>query len=257
MFVALTRDGQEAVVTVELDDPHPGDVSPYPQFLRVIPPGLEVEQTRKVEFVWIDHNLLQARFLLDGEGIFFTTVVTGESSSFPGPSIALPYSSEFFPRDGLPTGRETLQGIARISGGQELTNVLAVLEPANRPRSPKMVSLLPWLLGIVIGLLVIEIAGRRLSLWIAIQQSWQSRKQTVTEPAVSKEPDTRPGWLPKWKLSWKRKRDPQASASTPAAKAPQSDSPQSAEPEKKAVVAPSMNRLLEEAKLRAERRRNK
>eukprot|EP00913_Durusdinium_trenchii_P022811 g21415.t1 len=245
MYVQLDRDGQDGVVTVELDDPKPGEAAPTPKFLRVIPPGREVGEVRKTEFVWIDRNLLQARFRMDGEGVFYTTIVTGESSSFPGPSIALPYSPEFFPRDGLPTGRETLAEMARLSGGRELTDVVEVLNRDLRPRQPRMVSLLPWLLGGVMILLLAEIAGRRLSLWAYFKnREWKDK----AAPAAAGVPEA--GWLPKWKLkwSWKRARRKKPTSATVATPPKDDTAP-------KPAATPSMSGLLEQAKHRAQRRR--
>lgn len=245
LYVQLDRDGQDGVVTVELDEPRPGTPVPTPKFLRVIPPGRETGTARRTEFVWIDRNLLQARFRLDEEGVFYTTIVTGESASFPGPSLALPYSPEYFPRDGLPEGRDTLAEMARLTGGRELTDVLEVLNPDRRPRSPRMVSLLPWLLATVVVLLVVEIAGRRLSLW-----AYFRRREWKDKPAAEAVPLPRAGWLPKWKLTWNRKRERRKKSSAPPRE--ENEPAPTAQP----AGAQSMSRLLEQAKHRAQRRRN-
>ena len=211
----------------------------------MIPPGSEVGKVRKVEFVWIDRNLLQARFRLDGEGVFYTTVVTGESTSFPGPSIALPYSPEYFPRDGLPTGRETLQQMAELSRGRELTDVLAVFDRDNRLRSPRMVSLLPWLLSGVLILILTEIAGRRLSLWAYFKNREWKKEASPTEVVLP-----RAGWLPRWKLAWNRKRSRKKVVTMKTAEPTEEQTPA-----EKPAATPSMLGILEQAKHRAQRRR--
>ncbi len=92
---------------------------------------------------------------------------------------------------GLPEGRAVLTEISEISGGRERLNVLDVF--SDRPRSARMTSLLPWLFTISVILLLLEIAGRRLSLW--------SKVGDLFEPVVSPEAQTdiagapaRQGW---------------------------------------------------------------
>jgi hypothetical protein len=53
--------------------------------------------------------------------------------------------------------------MAELSGGRPRADVLEIFN--DPPRSARTMSLLPWLFGIAIGLLIVEIAGRRLSLW--------------------------------------------------------------------------------------------
>ena len=102
--------------------------------------------------------MLQTRFRLNRLGIYRTQLVTGENKSVRGPSISLPYSPEFFPRSGQPSGRQTLAEIARLSGGTERTDVLELLDRTNLPRLPRMISLLPWLVVVAV-LLLVEIAS--------------------------------------------------------------------------------------------------
>ena len=86
-----------------------------------------------------------------------------------GPVVTLPYSPEFDPRDTLPAGKDILAESAELSGGLQRTDVLEVLR--DLPRSARTLSMLPWLFGASILLLLTEIAGRRLSLWEKLSEA--------------------------------------------------------------------------------------
>jgi hypothetical protein len=77
--------------------------------------------------------------------------------------VTLPYSPEYAPRFGQLTGGEILGALAGLTGGEERTDVLEIL--SDPPRAARTVPLLPWLLAVAVSLLLLEIAGRRLSLW--------------------------------------------------------------------------------------------
>lgn len=263
MFVDVERQGQDAVVTVEFDPRRgtgsPGDgfptrperlENPSPESvlrLKVIPPGPEAEEARQPEFVWVDRNVLQARFRLDRLGIYRTRISAGRNQSLRGPSISLPYSPEFFPRTGLPSGRKTLTEIAEISGGTERTDVLEVLDRGNLPRLPRMVSMLPVLCAVLIALLLVEIAGRRLALWERWQAGWTRSRQTVDDVEIAVARKRR------WWQDWRRRRTARSRKSaadeTSAAESDTGDARQTSAP------APSITSLLEQAKQQARRRR--
>src|SRR5690606_36616193 len=128
-----------------------------------VPPGDEREATVSPDFIWTGPNTLQARFPLDRTGSFRTIVKSGENQLTRGPSVTLRYSPEFAPRAGIRTGEEILAALAETSGGTARPDVLEV--DNNPPRSARKTSLLPYLFIAAIVLLLVEIAGRRLSLW--------------------------------------------------------------------------------------------
>jgi len=97
-----------------------------------------------------------------------------------GPAVTLPYSSEFMPRIGLPEGRAVLTAISELTGGRERVNVLEV--PTDRPRSARMTPLLPWLVSLAVVLLLLEIAGRRLSLWARLSDAMIQAREPVSAP---------------------------------------------------------------------------
>jgi len=267
VFVEIERQGQDAVVTLELDPRNPDGLQAPPKLL-VIPPGAEPGKTIRPEFAWTGRHTLQARFRLDRLGIFRTQIDTGNNRSVRGPSISLPYSPEYFPRAGRPSGRETLQEIARLSQGRERADVLELLDRENLPRLPRMVSLLSWIGVMVILLLLIEIAGRRLALWErfgvqkAVGESHGMRPVGVGEtgmrPVGVGDSGMTPGdaaaaQKPRWWTAWRRRwlRGKKSESGSSAAAATADGDPNTRPPE----PATSMTNLLEQAKQRARRRR--
>lgn len=250
LFVEIERQGQDAVVTVELDPRNPEGLQSPPK-LRVIPPGAEPEDARSPEFTWVDANVLQARFPLDRLGIFRTQLQTGPNRSARGPSISLPYSPEFFPRAGR-SGPETLREIARLSGGQERTDVLELLDHSQLPRLPRMVAVLRWVAALLVVVLLVEIAGRRLALW---ERTWKAEPDDdvgqAFQPAVSGRQECLPHPpRPSWWAEWKRKRAERRRQSREAARPAEAPAVSAAE-----AAQPSMTHVLEQAKREARRRR--
>ena len=76
-----------------------------------------------------------------------------------------------------------------FSGGKLRTDVLELL--SDPPRSARSLSLIPWLMGLAIGLLLTEIAGRRLSLWQRVsalipERASASEKLEPARPAATR-----------------------------------------------------------------------
>ncbi len=163
LFVALKQDGLDAVVTVELDPDRPGTERTAAPELVIVPPGAEREAPLRPEFTWTGPNSLETRFRMDRTGNYRTLVKDAAGRFSRGPAVALPYSPEYLPRVGLPSGQEVLEGIAKISGGKARTDVLEVFR--DPPRANLTRPLLAPLCIAGIALLLLEIAGRRLSLW--------------------------------------------------------------------------------------------
>mgnify|MGYP002623335013 CR=1 FL=1 len=191
VFLDIERQGQDAVVTVELDPSRPDRGSGGSPLLIVVPPGDERNERLEPNFTWTGPDTLTARFRMDRPGTYRTLVVSGEDpdgspAMTRGPAVTLPYSPEFDLRDGLPSGREVLAEIAELTGGAARVDVVEVLR--NPPRSARSTSLLPWLFTIVIVLTVLEILGRRLSLW---EQLADATAATVPEAVRVK------GWRPR------------------------------------------------------------
>jgi Mg-chelatase subunit ChlD len=241
VYLATMREGQDAVVTLELDPDRPTKQDVESPSLSVILPGDEREQPLDLPFQWTGPNTLQARYRLSQSGTYRTLVRLGGRNIVRGPAMTLPYSPEFMPRIGLPTGPETLEAIAKLTGGKPRIDVLEVL--ADPPRSARMLPLLPWLVIASVLILLAEIAGRRLHLWSKLEEAAElvlPGFETVAEPKASRWP-------------WSRK--PQARPAPAARPAPTREVAASAPPAQPAAAAPSGN-VFDQAKRRARKRLN-
>jgi hypothetical protein len=207
VFVDVNRQGQDAVVTVELDADRPDRGSGAAPRVSIVIPGNDHPEPIEPTLTWVGPDTLEARFRMERTGTYRTQVWTSDNERADGPAVSLPYSPEFEPREGLPSGKEVMEEVAALSGGAERTNVLDVfLDP---PRSSRKTSLLPWVFIASVVLLLMEIAGRRLSLW--------ERLAEVTTTGAAVEPAR---WLPQWKLPTWGSRKQARPARTAAADAP-------------------------------------
>lgn len=255
VFVTMQQQGQDAIVHVELD-PERGDTHRAdPPQLIVVPPGEERTQAVRPDFVWTGPNSLQARFRLERNGTYHTLVKSSDKGSrefVRGPSVTLPYSPEFAPRQGLPSGRDVLTEVAKLSSGHERTDILSVL--ADPPRSVQTRSLLPYLFVTALLTLLLEIVGRRLSWWDTFP--WWRRSAKAAEVASEAKPSSVP--TASWWQTLRPKLVKRRAASSTSAASPtsvgtseKSATPQSQAPAPKPVSAAE---LFEQAKKRASQR---
>ena len=135
--------------------------------LHVVGPGEERSKPLEMPFQWRGSHELEARFRLSEPGSYLPLVRFGGNAFIRTAAVSLPYSPEYSPRTGLPPGGEILKTLAELTGGKPRIDVLEVL--ADPPRSARMAPLLPWLLVAAAMLLLLEIAGRRLSLWTKME----------------------------------------------------------------------------------------
>ena len=215
VFVKVEQSGQDAIVRLELDPESSGQKSTQNPELIIVPPGQEREDVLRPDFVWTGAHELEARFRLDQTGTYRTLVRTGERNFTRGPTITLPYSPEFAPRIGLPSGRETLARIAELSGGNLRTDVMDIFK--NPPRSARTVSLLAPLMIAGIVLLLLEIAGRRLALWERLREVAQTPMAASTAQAETANSQS-PGWLARLRAAKQQRRAAQASRNRSASK---------------------------------------
>ncbi|HXY35358.1 MAG TPA: hypothetical protein VEI07_14095, partial [Planctomycetaceae bacterium] len=220
VFLRIDRAGEDAVATVELDPDRPEKSRHGPPTLIVVPPGAEREAALTPDFIWTGPDTLEARFRMDRTGTYRTLLKTGDRKFVRGPAVTLPYSPEFVPRIGLPSGTETLKEMAEISGGKLRTDVLEVL--ADPPRSASSISLIPWLMACAIGLLLTEIAGRRLALWQRVSALIPEREVKADRVETALPPDSKK-W---WDLPLPRPAALRGARSRPVAPLPQASSPQ-------------------------------
>ena len=234
-YLAVRREGQDAVVTLELDPERSAKQQVEAPTLNVVLPGVERTKPLQVPFEWQGADTLTARFRLAQTGTYRPLVQLGARQFVRGPAITLPYSPEYMPRAGLPTGREVLKSLAELTEGKERVNPLETF--GDPPRSTETWSLLPMLVVTALALLLLEIAGRRLSLWDRLVEA------VPTGPASA-------GSVPSQRLAWKRA--PAVATSTSATSA--RPAPASAPPRPVEPAAPPALDVFEQAKLRAKRR---
>lgn len=248
VYLKLEREGQDGVVTLELDPDRPSKRGTDAPTLSLLPPSDDREAALDLPFQWIGPDSLQARFKLTREGTYRTLVKLGGRNVVRGPAVTLPYSPEFMPRVGLPSGRQVLDAVAQLTGGRERIDIVEVL--ADPPRSARTTPLLPWLLIGGVALLLTEIAGRRLSLWTKwpLAEGRASARDTTRNPL----PQARTGG---WQSTTDRVK-PQVSgvtgraASEPIVTTATGATSGSSVPE----PAPSADAIFEQAKRRARKR---
>jgi Mg-chelatase subunit ChlD len=251
VFLRIDRAGEDAVATVELDPDRPDKSRRGPPTLIVVPPGAEREAALTPDFIWTGPDTLEARFRMDRTGTYRTLLKTGERKFVRGPAVTLPYSPEFVPRIGLSSGTETLQQVAEISGGKLRTDVLEVL--ADPPRSASSVSLIPWLMACALGLLLTEIAGRRLALWqrvaalIPEKEAPSARGKTAAQPAFRK-------WWDSARPRAGARRRATSAAVSPSQKTSTSDLAPAEQPRSASEPAQPAIDVFQQAKDRARRR---
>jgi hypothetical protein len=160
LFTNVRREGSDVVVSVELDTRTslPPDTSQLVARLEN-PDG----SVRNLVLERSGEALFEARTALESEGVVLGTVVAGPDRFLRLPPIALPYSPEFERRADPEHGRRLLRRIARESGGEVGVTVGDFFRGASESRVWRMVS--REMLWLALLLLLVEIAGRRLSLW--------------------------------------------------------------------------------------------
>ena len=189
VFVEMIRDGQDAVIHVELDPDRAAAYRVRPPRVLVLPPGNERQEPIEPPLSWTGPNSLEARVRLARTGTYRTLVRSGNRADrefVRGPIVTLPYSPEFVPRTDQPAGIDVLAEVASISGGEQRTDVTSVYD--DPPRSSQRVSLLPWLFIASVVVLVTEIGGRRLNLWARTGERFTRTARVKERPAPRPKP---------------------------------------------------------------------
>ncbi len=255
VYLKIEREGQDAVVSVELDPDRPTKISGDAPTLSILPPSDEREQLLDLPFQWTGPNSLQARFKLARTGTYRTLVKMGGRNVVRGPAITLPYSPEFMPRAGLPEGRKVLSAISELTNGRERLDVLETL--TDPPRSTRMTSLLPVLFILSVVLLLAEIAGRRLSLWSKLADSLEMVVGGGAREDLAGAP--KPTWARQFReklamLIVRRAAKPPATAAGDTTGLTQTAASKPAAPTSPATTA--TDKIFEQAKRRARKRLN-
>ncbi len=237
-FLTVDREGQEAVVRLELD-PERVDARAFETpTLNAVVPGVEREQTLEIPFTWQGAHTLEARFALTKTGTYHSIVKFGPRKFIRGPVVTLPYSPEHAPRPLQQSGDRVLREVAATTGGTARIDALEVFR--DPPRAAGMYPLAIWLVSMGIGLLLLEIAGRRLSLWSKLAAA----EKTAKSPASLR------SWLPK--LQTRRRKAEQSGRAAAPRESPAA--PQPSSPQPPAETAPAKEDVFLQAKNRAKRR---
>jgi hypothetical protein len=121
----------------------------------------------------------------------------------------------------------------------------------NPPRSARKTSLLPYLFIASIVLLLVEIAGRRLSLWERMKPIGET-PQTVEELLGKK----KSSWIPKWKLALPKRKQKASTTPVPSPTvAAATSKPASEPPPEPAKPTKTKADVFAAAKHRAKKRR--
>jgi uncharacterized membrane protein len=160
VFAEITREGRDAVLTVEVEKGHEGLLASVAA--KVLGPD---EHATEPVLERAGERKLVARFPLSSDGVWHAVVRVGKDGVLRPPPLMLPYSPEYAPVADREAGERLLRRLAADSGGG--------VEPAAHelfagPRESVGVKMLAWPCAwAALALLLLEIAVRRLELVVA------------------------------------------------------------------------------------------
>ncbi len=160
LYVASRRNGNEGVVTVEVDPDDPANLKRCreAQVIALDEQGM----SRTVPLIQKDTGVYEARFPLMRTGVYFGSLKLAGGTHTSVPPLALPYSPEHALQRTPESGRSVLNDMARITGGVERLT----WEDAYAGRGG-IKGFVPFLIPLLIAVLLLhvaEIAFRRLGL---------------------------------------------------------------------------------------------
>ena len=205
VLATIERQGGQGVVRVELspERSRTSGRNVNAATAMVVPPVEGTNEARRqVNLAWVDDDTLEGRFPLQNAGLYLGAVQLGTGEVLALAPLSLPYSPEFESRFDPEEGHKTLAEIARMTGGVERTAWDDVFG-ASRFWNRQVRDLVMPLTVVLLMVHVIEIAGRRLSLFTAAAEWWRginwprfrrpslaapSTPGVESEPAQSPEP---------------------------------------------------------------------
>ncbi|GDY22503.1 VWA domain-containing protein [Verrucomicrobiota bacterium] len=125
---------------------------------------------------WKTADLLEAVVPVRGQETVLATAEIPGLKAVSLPPVCLPYSPEFAPEQ-AGKGREALEKLAGISGGQERANLAALWQAL--PAQPQFIELTPWVIVFAIAAFLLEILERRTG-WMGLAR----RRRTVAATAA-------------------------------------------------------------------------
>lgn len=158
VFAEIERRGHEGVLSVEVDKGQEALLGSLRGRV-LLPDG----STAPTTLVRVDERRLEARFPLGGEGVYRAVVeVEGSREIYQVPPVTLPYSPEFERRPDPQAGQRELARLVEIAEGR-LDPPLGELFAGPRDSAGSR-SLAAWFAWAALGLVLLEIAVRRLAL---------------------------------------------------------------------------------------------
>ncbi len=184
VFTEVRREGREAVVSLEFDPDSPtkADTSELKVRLRSADGRLNEHVLERVS----EHRY-EARADLATGGITLGTVRLGGQRFVELPPITLPYSPEYERPTDTKAGERLMRRLAAESGGKLDATAAELFRGARRGRGWRVMSRELALVALL--LMLLEIAGRRLSLWGGIKLRRKAAVASNTaEPAPTSQP---------------------------------------------------------------------
>ncbi len=117
--------------------------------------------SRKVTMQWTSADTLAIDIPLKGSQTAISTVDVPNVGTVTLPPVTLPYSPEFAPAE-PGEGAETLNRIAKATGGRELLDLSGLWR--SLPKRSRFLDLSPYLIGLALLLLLVEVLERRTGL---------------------------------------------------------------------------------------------
>lgn len=160
--VQTETEGNYARITMEVSDEERAKMG-QARLLMFAPDGSTVERPLQ----WDSWNRLSSSVRLTQSGAWRGVIQVGEESYRVGP-VSMPVSPEFAYRGDEASGRETLQQIASMTGGQELVDINPLFE--RRSATVAFQPLVVPLLVLLLLLLLAEIAEARFGMLHSLKQ---------------------------------------------------------------------------------------
>lgn len=117
--------------------------------------------SKKLAMQWTSADTLSVELPLKGSQTAISTVEVPNVGTVTLPPVTLPYSPEFAPAE-PGEGAETLDKLAKATGGRELLDLSGLWRTL--PKRSRFLDLSPWLIGLALLLLLIEVLERRTGL---------------------------------------------------------------------------------------------
>jgi len=163
-FASVRREGRDAVLSVEIDAdaPLPPDTSELVAVMND-PDGGRTELVLEK----VGEFLFEARTTLSRSGVSLGTVKLDDERFVSLPPVVLPYSPEFERSPDADRGARLLRRLTRESGGELGVTVGSFFRGARSGSVWRLIS--RELMIVALLILLVEIAGRRLSLWNSLR----------------------------------------------------------------------------------------